>query len=106
MPKGRIGLSLEPDVLAILDAKGRCNFFPKGNDWQRCCWCQKLASDKRHSDKRPTRTQIIETAVREWAERSTTPPDDSPTNSLRTKKQCLPTAKARAAREAKKESNK
>lgn len=54
MPKGRIGLSLSEDVLAILDCFGR-------NETIRDPLIRDLAST------RPSRTQIIEEAVRLWA---------------------------------------
>ena len=45
--RGRIGLTLAPDVMDILDEHGR-------------------TVDAAPDDKRPTRTEIIEDAVRQW----------------------------------------
>lgn len=81
MSKGRIGLSLDDDVLAILNKYGR--------DEKRkvCRPCLGTGKDRSYDDSatapecpaclgtmlvldpRPTRTQIIEEAVREWSAR-------------------------------------
>lgn len=86
MPKGRIGLSLDEDVLAILNEYGRAEANPRcavcrgsgivltssGDPARpikgvRCASCG--GSGKGPLDERPTRTGIIQTAIREWAAR-------------------------------------
>lgn len=56
MPKGRIGLSLSEDVLAILKKYGRTDVLSMKEAEEACI----------HPDyhKRPTRTQLIERGVR------------------------------------------
>jgi hypothetical protein len=78
MPKGRIGLSLDEDVLVILNKCGRGK--------ERACFschgqgskvggtaqlvtsvvCPMCGGTGIQSDSRPTRTEIIQTAIREW----------------------------------------
>lgn len=54
----RIGLSLAPDVMDILNKCGQSLMLKRGaTALQLKEWCE---------DKRPTRTEIIEQAVREW----------------------------------------
>lgn len=68
MPKGRIGLSLEIDVMAVLAQYGRCE-FRESLVLGDCVTCGQPHSDERHGLKRPTRTEITQTAIREWAAR-------------------------------------
>lgn len=57
----RIGLTLAPDVAEILEQRGQSLALGRGaTALQLKEWCE---------DKRPTRTEIIERAVREWANR-------------------------------------
>jgi hypothetical protein len=88
MPKGRIGLSLDEDVLAILNECGRSETQLRRF---RCSGCKAIIesrydiSGSSHggvptavcsgitslasldvADTRPTRTEIIQTAIREW----------------------------------------
>lgn len=69
MPKRRIGLSLDTDVLAILNKYGRCEFKEGVSHAADCETCGELYSHERHSRKRPTRTEITEEAIREWQQR-------------------------------------
>lgn len=91
MPKGRIGLSLDEDVMGILNRYGRAE--RPGAD----ATAEQIQAYV--ADKRPTRTEIIEDAVRLWVgeigqyaegdkrprtngstpDRSTIPPDDRAT---------------------------
>ena len=71
----RIGMSLAPDVAEILAEHGRCSLpalkDPAGNI---CVTCDRPLTDRHHVPNidgvmMPTRTEIIEEAVREWRQR-------------------------------------
>lgn len=76
MPKGRIGLSLSEDVLAILNECGRNDRLP---GWVTLGRIKVDIENETETFEgvdqsaeylaRPTRTQIIEEAVRQWATR-------------------------------------
>ena len=77
MPKGRIGLSLDEDVLAILNEYGHCQYQPSQIDRAHfdsgkptpCKTCGREVMDVAHSGERPQRYEIVQTAIREWAAR-------------------------------------
>lgn len=75
MPKGRIGLSLDEDVLAILNEYGRAEMahgYRGQPDGALCVLCLGKRADAAHNDTRPWRYEIVQTAIREWAARQKT----------------------------------
>lgn len=68
--RGRIGLTLAPDVMDILNENGHCTYeydpAAIADGTLRCKNCDKALMDGIHNKERPTRTEIIEVAVREW----------------------------------------